>query len=117
VEAVAEGHDDARLQAAHQQSEFFEGEPTVIGRDELALAGGGGAFFEVQIGDDDHALGGPVQGARGVEVEHVGVQVEGGGVHEDSRLKESKRFFFEKKNQKTFDLWAAAKPRKAGIFD
>jgi len=47
----------------------------------MALAGGGAAFFQVQVGHDQDALRRPVERAFRFQVEQVVLQVERGGVH------------------------------------
>ena len=64
VERVAERDDDARLIAAQQQGQAIERGVGVPGRQQHALARIGGAFLQVQVGDDERAGGGPDAGRR-----------------------------------------------------
>ncbi len=81
MEAVAEGDHQAGLVAAQEDGEAVERGVGVPGRQELAAAGVGGAFLQVQVGDREQAGGGPVEGAGGVEHEALAGEVDGGGGH------------------------------------
>ena len=81
VEAVAEGDHHAGLVAAEQQGEAVERGVGVPGRQQLAAAGVGGAFLQVQVGDREQAGGRPEQRAGRVEHQPLAGEVDGGGGH------------------------------------
>jgi len=61
VKAVAQCDDDARRVAANQPAQTFERRCGVVRRQQHAAPGIARAFFQVQVGDREHALVGPIE--------------------------------------------------------
>ena len=69
VKAVAKTNHRSRLEPPDQRSETLQRAAAVIGRQERAFGAEGRPLLEMQIGDDEHTAGGPVEGAAGARHE------------------------------------------------
>lgn len=81
VEAVADGDEGFRRVGGDEGCEAGERERAVPGGEELAPCRGGGAFFEVEVGDGHQREAGPDEGAGGVQEEVFVLEEVGGGGH------------------------------------
>ena len=83
VEAVAEGHHQAWLLAAEQQGEAIQRGVGVPRRQELAVAGVGGAFLQMEVRYRQQIGGRPVQRTGRIEHQPLSGEVDGSGGHWD----------------------------------
>ena len=80
VEAVAKRDDFGGAGVGEVGFETAQGEAGVVGRQQAAAFGEGRELLEVQIGDQQGVLGGPVEGAGGERLETVAGEVQLHGV-------------------------------------
>ncbi len=66
VKAIAESDHAQRRVAVKQVREPQQSCRRIVGRQQHAALGKGGAFLQMQIGDDKHALDRPIQRTRGI---------------------------------------------------
>ena len=125
VEAVAQGDDDARMVPPEQRGEAVQRGVGVPGRQELAAAGVGGAFLQVQVGDGEQAAGRPEHRAGGVQHQPFTGEMDRGGDHattEVSRRNESgscsRRLSFpDRLRRRRPDPVRGEWPLRRGVFD
>ena len=80
MKAVTEGNDSLRAGPEQVAGEASERQPSIVGRQQLAAAGIGGEFFEMEVGDQQRAFGRPIKRARGKRGELLATEAQGNGL-------------------------------------